>query len=262
VTNEQKAASGVKEILRLKKRYIVAKDRLKASQAANDPPQTQVDLLRKLYRAATGAFNSVDKCISESDLLGANRSEFWAIDLAGTAVNTLDHIPRCYQSLWKDADRLEVERPKPSPKAFLAMQASAKTYFPVDALSLEKRFNDLGLPTAGFKDPPRMNTRYKDWEKITMISIVVVFVLIMLAIGIWVKQLNNFNIFLFRTVLALIGGAFGAIFIPGLLRVKKFGVTAAGAAAFFAIIFFFNPPALVKNTVETGHPSLPPSATP
>lgn len=108
-----------------------------------------------------------------------------------------------------------------------------------------------------------MNTRYANWEKIFMAATGVVFLLILLAIGIWVKDFNNFNIMLFRTVLALVGGAFAAVAIPGLLEIKTGVVRATGAAAVFAVIFFFNPPALVQNVVNndaTRHAS--PSPTP
>jgi hypothetical protein len=216
-------------------------------------------LLDHLYQAATDAFNAVDQSISESDLLGANRSELWAVDLAATALNTLQNVTRLYDRVWKEADRLQVQRPQPGPGAFYSMQNSARIYFPLQAKHLQHDFERLRLPIAGFTKTTPMNTRYKDWEKILMTATVVIFVLILLAIGVFMKpkDLNNFNIFLFRTVLSLVGAAFGAIFVPGAIKIRKFGVTAAGAAAFFVIIFFTNPPALVKNTVQSNDSTAP-----
>ncbi len=263
-TNEQTAARCQDEVLRLKGLYVAAKNAFEDSRLAEDPLEVQRKLFRALHEAATAAFNSVEQCIVQSDLLGANRGDLWANDLANTALNTLDHIAYRYPRLWENADRLGLSRPTPARNAFFAMECSAKAYLPAEADVLADKFEKLGLPTGGFRNPTPMNTRYKNWERIVMVITAIAFVLIMLAIGIFVRDLNNFNIFLFRTVLALVGGAFAGVFIPGLLRVRhegaRFGITAMGAAAFFVIIFFFNPPALVRQTVEVNSP--PATATP
>ena len=260
-TNEQTAARCQDEILRLKAIYIAAKNAFEDSRRADVSLDVQRRLFRELHETATAAFNSVEKCIVQSDLLGANRGDLWAYDLARTAVNTIGHIAYRYQRLWENADRLGLARPTPDSSSFFAMQSSAKIYLPDEAAKLQQQFEQIGLPVGGFKKPTPMNTRYKQWERIVMVVTAIAFVLIMLLIGIFVDKLNNFNIFLFRTVLALVGGAFAGIFIPGMLKIQhegaRFGITAAGAAAFFVIIFFFNPPALVKQSVET----VPSSAT-
>jgi hypothetical protein len=258
-TNEQAAKAGVKVIERLKPVYLDAVKSFNEAVNGSASEAAQKALLDRLYQAATDAFNATDQAVSESDLLGANRSGLWATDLAATAVNTLYNVTQLYARVWEEADRLHVSRPQPGPTAFYSMQSAATTYFPRKARTLRQKFAKLGLPTEGFDNPTAVNTRYKNWEKIVMIATVVVFLLILLAIGVFMKpkDLNNFNIFLFRTVLSLVGAAFGAIFVPGAIKVRKFGVTAAGAAAFFVIIFFTNPPALVKNTVQSNDSAAP-----
>jgi hypothetical protein len=267
LTNEQSAKQGAQEAERKKQLYV---DAIRAYNAAATSGNTSVavqrELLDRMYEAATATFTAVDQAVSESDLLGANRSEAWAIDLAATAVNTLHNIAKLYGRVWEEADHLQSSRPYPSPTAFYSMQSSASRYFPAQARILRSKFQSLGLPVGGFDRPLRVNTRYKDWQKIVMAVTAIAFLLILIAIGVFMRpqDLNDFNIFLFRTVLALIAGAFGGVFIPGVIQVEKkgakFAVTAAGAAAFVVIVYFFNPPALVKNTVQT-IPSPSPAAS-
>lgn len=268
-TNEQTAKEGAEQAQRKKDIYV---DAIRAFNAAKNAGSTSVGtqrtLLDEMYRAATATFNAVDQAISASDLLGANRSEVWAIDLAATAVNTLHNVAKLYERVWQEADRLEVERPWPSPTAFYSMQNSARLYFPREAAKLRQKFNSLGLPVGGFDRKIRVNRRYKDWQKVFMGVTAIVFMLILLAIGVFMKptDFNNFNIFLFRTVLAFVAGAFGAVFVPGLIKVEKTGakftITAAGAAAFVIVVYFFNPPALVKNTIEATASPAPATARP
>lgn len=151
-TNEQTAAKCLDEVQRLQEAYVEAKNNFNDSRAANAERDVQVKLFRKLHEASTTVFNAVDKCIVQSDLLGANHTDFWAKDLANTAVDTLTHIAYRYERLWENADRLGMERPKPGDNAFFAMQSSAKLYYPHKAETVKKVFKDLGLPTAGFDE--------------------------------------------------------------------------------------------------------------
>lgn len=228
---------------------------LALQQSTQQSSTARIQRLNTLCQAATDYFDCVERLIRDSELLGAYRSELWAADLSGTAVNALDNIPHYYARIWKEADQLGLSRIKPSPNAFYAMQSCVAIYNPDQVDALKQRFQELQLPTRGFTHPARMNTRYENWEKIMMAATAVVFLLLMLAIGIFVKDFNDFNIFLFRTVLALVGAAFGGVFIPGVIKVEtkaaKYVITASGAAAFFVIVFFFNPPALVKNASMT-----------
>lgn len=256
-SDEQRAAEGLDQIERLYQKYLLAAEALNASRDAEDSPTIEEKLLSDFQKSGTDFFNRVESVIAASAILGANRNRFWATDLAATAVNVLDNIPRFYERAWSDGDRLGVQRLQPGPGAFYAMQNAATIYQPDQVASLRKRFEDLGLPIEGFKHPTPMT--YKNWEKIAMGITVVVFMLLMLAIGVFVKNSAPFNILLFRTVLALVGGAFGAIFVPGLIRVHtqigKFAVTAGGAMALVALIYLVNPPELVKNSGETTAPS-------
>lgn len=258
-SDEQRAAEAADKIEQQKQLYLHSVTSLNSSIDANDPPKAQIQHVQELHQQATAFFNVVDAAISKSELLGAHRSEHWAHDLAATAVNTLDNIPQLYERIWAESDRLGLKRPLPSPNSFYAMQSSVTVYNSDQLAQLRQRFEAAGLPIRGFTHPAQMNTRYANWEKIFMGGTAVAFLLIMLAIGIWVREYNNVSILIFRTVLALVAAAFGAVFIPGLLNVKTAFVRASGAAALFAIVFFFNPPALVRNVVLPDQPKVAPS---
>jgi hypothetical protein len=154
-SNEQRAADAAAEILNKKEQYSRASIAFNASKAANEQKEKQRGFLAELYQTATAAFNCVESAITTSEVLGASRSELWAIDLAATAVNTLEHILSFYERVWAEADRLDVPRSRPNRNSFYAMQSSAKTYFPDDAALLQPEFQKMGLPTAGFKKPGR-----------------------------------------------------------------------------------------------------------
>ena len=72
-------------------------------------------------------------------------------------------------------------------------------------------------------------------------------VLLLLSIAIFIPNPTEFQLFVFRIVLALAAGAFGAL-IPGFIEVEfKNWLRAGGALALFAIVFFLNPPALITG---------------
>jgi len=239
--------------------YLEALTRLNASRDAREPNAEQVSRFDEVHRKATSFFNLVERCIIDCEVLGPHRNEPWARDLANTAVNVLESILEYYERIREDAARLGVPIPSPSSNAFSAMQSTVVIYNPDQVDELRKRFSDLGLPIRGFTHPTPMNRRYTNWEKLTMGGAACVFILLLLAIGVWFKDFTPQSFFIFRTVLALVGAAFAAVFIPGLLqvqgKVKKFTISAVGAMGVFVIIYLINPPELMKGPVD--RPSAP-----
>jgi len=130
------------------------------------------------------------------------------------------------------------------------MQSAVVFYNGDQVASLKQTFDSLGLPTRGFTHPINMKS-FAAWEKILMGTTAVAFLAGLLLIGVFVKDQNPQSFFIFRTVLALVGAAFAAVFIPGMLQIKakflKMTVAASGAAAFFWIIFTVNPPELISS---------------
>ena len=75
------------------------------------------------------------------------------------------------------------------------------------------------------------------------------FCCVLLVFVIFVPEPSALGIFVVRVLLSLAAAGVGAV-LPGLLRVEFPGVRAGGALALAAIVFFINPPALVRDPIE------------
>ena len=89
------------------------------------------------------------------------------------------------------------------------------------------------------------------WEKITAFVMGTAFLIALLTIAVVLRNPTPFQIYIFRVVLALAGGAFAAL-IPGFIETRvslpqKLIIRAGGGLAVFLLIFWFNPPALIHG---------------
>lgn len=99
------------------------------------------------------------------------------------------------------------------------------------------------------KDGATDETSAPNWQKITAFVTGVVFLITLLIVAIFIPNPSDFQFFVFRVVLALAAGAFGAV-IPGFIRANvRNWVRAGGAVALFVIVYFANPPALIANQI-------------
>ena len=99
------------------------------------------------------------------------------------------------------------------------------------------------------------------WVLPTAIVFGVLFVLVLLAIAIFIPNPTKFQEFVFRVVLSLAAAGVGAA-LPGFLHVKmplwgKGLISAGGALALFVVIYQINPPALISNSSIGEMPSTP-----
>ncbi len=117
-------------------------------------------------------------------------------------------------------------------------------------------WGEFGLPASQQpeKSPRRPSqpelhlTRPPLWERVTVVAFGVGFVLMLLAIALLVPDPTNFQMWVFRVVLALAAGGVGAL-IPGFIEFKfRNWLRAGGAAAFFALVYLVNPPGLIVNS--------------
>lgn len=93
----------------------------------------------------------------------------------------------------------------------------------------------------------RYNQGAKTWEKIVAVVFGIIFICVLLAIAIFIPRPTEFQIFVFRVVLALAAAGMGAV-IPGLIHVQAGPfVRAGGAIALFVVVFWFNPPRLLAS---------------
>lgn len=76
-----------------------------------------------------------------------------------------------------------------------------------------------------------------------------VFVIILLILAVAIPNPTESTLFIFRVVLCLAAAGIGAV-LPGLFEINLPGVRAGGALALAAAVFFMNPPALLKSSVE------------
>jgi hypothetical protein len=85
----------------------------------------------------------------------------------------------------------------------------------------------------------------------------IAFLLILLAIALFVPNPTNFQLFTFRVVLAISAGAFASL-LSGFICVhgsfQRLLIRAGGGFAVFVIIFALNPPKLISSSVNDGSP--------
>ena len=89
------------------------------------------------------------------------------------------------------------------------------------------------------------------WVFVVSVGSGLTFLILLLAIAVWISHPTSFQIFIFRVVLGLAAAAFGAT-IPGFLRIDlplwgKGLISATGALALFVLVYMVNPPALVDS---------------
>ena len=256
------------EVLRLKAIYVEAKNAFVDAVNANATVDAQKKLFRELHEKATAAFNSVETCITKSDLLGANQGDLWAQDIARTAVDTLEHVAYRYQRLWENADRLGLSRPMPGRNAFYATQSSAKVYLPDEAAVLEKQFEKIGLPTAGFKrpgQPKRDDMKVPHWFPVVGVIAGLLTLLFFMAIagaslfGFQVPSGGRFPVVVVMALGLALSGSFlggtaaasGNIPLPG-VRENPIRFTVAGGVAIFVIVLALGYLFYAREEVATG----------
>lgn len=96
------------------------------------------------------------------------------------------------------------------------------------------------------------HSKIPGWATIVSVASGIAFLFILLIIAVFIPHPTDFQIFIFRIIIALAAAAFGAT-IPGFLKVdlpvgKKGLIAAGGAIAFFVLIYFMNPPKLISDT--------------
>jgi hypothetical protein len=86
-------------------------------------------------------------------------------------------------------------------------------------------------------------------EKFLAFCFGVIFAIILVIVAIAIPNPTNFTLFVFRVILALVAAGIGAV-LPGLMEINLPGVRAGGALALAAVVYFVNPPALIRDSTE------------
>ncbi|KWS33230.1 hypothetical protein [Pseudomonas syringae] len=215
-----------------------------AFNAPTDPKARKIALF-DYQTKATDCFNSAENFVGNSELLGARKSPHWAQGYAEDCYALLEAMPEHFYLLRLEYKNLELSPTascEPGATAFANMQRIVSQYLPDRKKSLYSIFKHHKLPVYGFEHKAKdlMNSD-KKWAFIFGVA----FVSIMILIALFVSQPSPFQYFVFRTVLALAGAGVGAR-LPGFIGVKVKGfLRAGGALALFALVYFWNPAALV-----------------
>jgi hypothetical protein len=97
---------------------------------------------------------------------------------------------------------------------------------------------------------PQSSTGPSTWEKILVFIFGLTFVIVLLLVALAVPNPTDFQLFVFRIVLALAAAGVAAL-IPGFLNIESktalYAVRAGGALGVFLLIYLVNPPALLHS---------------
>jgi hypothetical protein len=135
----------------------------------------------------------------------------------------------------------------PSSTAYASMQRLALRYDKTMAHQLKDEYEKEGLPICGFK---KGEIKVTPKEKLFSAISGIVFLAVLLIIAIYFPNPTDFQIFIFRVVLAISAGAFASV-VSGFLTVRtnlpKVFVQAGGGLAVFIVIYALNPPKLITS---------------
>jgi hypothetical protein len=97
---------------------------------------------------------------------------------------------------------------------------------------------------------PQTSSGPSTWEKIAVFVFGLIFVVVLLVMAIAVPNPTEFQLLVFRIVLALAAAGVAAI-IPGFLNIESrtalYAVRAGGAMGVFLLVYLVNPPALIHT---------------
>ncbi|QXI35285.1 hypothetical protein [Pseudomonas promysalinigenes] len=208
-------------------------------------PTAKLAALVNYQSKATNCFNSAENFVGNSELLGARKSPHWAQGYAEDCYALLEAMPEHFELLREEFKNLELPPTascEPGSTAFANMQRIVGLYLPDKKDQLYTIFKDNKLPVYGFENEAK---DFMNSDKLWAFIFGVIFVSIMLLIALFVSNPTAFQYKVFQTVLALAGAGVGAR-LPGFIEVKAKGfLRAGGALAVFALVYFWNPAALV-----------------
>jgi small GTP-binding protein len=208
----------------------------------NDKALVKADIEdRKIYIKITGSF------ISRRNFLTIIRSHF------DTIHKTIPKIEAKEKLVFSEDPTVIMDY-----EHLLRLEAlGVRKYIPEGTskkIHVKKLLNEIEPPKERYEKIMKYKEdgNSKTWEKIVAFVFGISFVTVMLYIAIFFPNPTDFQIFIFRVVLALSASGIGAV-IPGFINLeitkdKLMLVRAGGAIALFLLIYLINPPVLVSTT--------------
>jgi len=250
-TPEEFACEEQQELDTLRARYKQAMQTL--LEQANDKGDMFQSRFREFHSAGVAFFNACERSIVSGSSSGADRDPTWYTDKGEMAANTLETMLKHFRVVKNkaaQAGRVASDF-KPSLTAYATMQRIAKHVVPSEADKLRADFLSLGLPTYGFDHDEKEKRRMPTWQKVTGVCFGITFVVVLLILAVFIPKPSTFQVFVFRTVLALAAGACAAM-LTGFLniegRFKALSIRAGAGLAVLIFIYTVNPPALVERS--------------
>jgi hypothetical protein len=231
-------------------------DALRHVRRAEEQGADRRRAIENAHTAAIHFFSRIERWVAESSILQAQENPVWRLELAGSCRAALLTYIEYWDYLGRESKGSEVDlqaKYKPRDGTYELMQGMVRLEYPASWKPLREKFRERGLPTAGFDSKKvlrRLSEREEKPSPMTAerwVAVVlgVLFVAALLAVNILIPEPTRTQETTFRIVLALGAGALGAV-IPGVLKLSGklsgFTIRAAGAAAFFFIVYFWNPP--------------------
>lgn len=250
-THQQDVVNAKNHIATLKNQYGNAISEFTGRMASQ--PGDALSALLNVQRAGTDYFNFVEEFVGNSELLGAGESALWAQGFAEDCAEVLSSMPQHYEVLEEGFSKLKPELAKhviPGKTAFANMQRMVAKYLDgPTARDLRESFTQAGLPIFGFGNAAK-EFMSKKLQTILCFGFGAVFILLLIGIALCVPNPTAFQYVIFRTVLALAGGAAVATF-PGFIELKLGNwLRAGGALAVFAVLYLINPAQQLANIAQ------------
>ncbi|WP_124547028.1 hypothetical protein [Burkholderia cepacia] len=250
-THQQDVVNTKDRIATLKEQYRKAISEFVQCMASES--DGALSALLAVQRTGTDYFNFVEEFVGNSELLGAAESALWAQGFAEDCAEVLSTMPQHYELLGEGFSKLKPELAEhitPGKTAFANMQRMVVKYLDgPTARDLRESFAKARLPVFGFGNAAK-EFMSKKLQTILCFSFGTIFVLLLIGIALFVPNPTAFQYVIFRTVLALAGGAAVAAF-PGFIEVKLGNwLRAGGALAVFTVLYLFNPAQQLANIAQ------------
>jgi len=267
------ALETVRYIAQNQVRIQTLKDTFKAALIAHAAvsPNGSSSSIRAVHDAAVDYFSSIEEWVASMSLLpGLTRLAL--LSLAESCIAALNSYLNYWDFLGREGAQtglgLQAQYgPAPAAELYPQMQAMVAIHYPKRGQQIRQGFADRGLPTSGFEDPKYLNEVRQMTEranagtttnggamtalKWVAVAFSVVFLAALLFLVVFIPNPTGLQILVFRVLLALCAAVIAGALIGGFIELKgklaQFSLSAGGAAAFFLIVYLFNPPELLTQ---------------
>lgn len=201
---------------------------------------------RIVHKTGLAFFSYIEDCCASINSSEELKNSGWSQWLAETCLDVLPLILKHF-IIYRIVESNTTLAP--SDRAYAGMQRLAKNLDKKVSDEIRLEYVNHNLPIYGFENKDKMKM-VKNKDKYLGFVFGLVFVVIILITTFTTPNPTSYQYSVYRIVLSLAAGGVGAV-LPGVLEVKFKGwLRASGAAAFFIIVYFYNPVALLSNQQE------------